>query len=134
VCERRSVGVGCHDSPDDEAARPSLRTFHTASKHKFSEVRGSNLRSLASGPRGMGPAHSLYSPPVCVRYICSEQSLQAVATCYAPTSQKISKEKQLPKPDGEDGLFPTRPPRSPNVRVTGEVTLVTRVTPVRKTP
>src|SRR5687768_3008269 len=31
MCERGSVGVRCHDSPHDEAARPSLRTFHTAS-------------------------------------------------------------------------------------------------------
>src|SRR5215208_2074910 len=31
LCERRSVGVRCHDSPHDEAARPCLRTFHTAS-------------------------------------------------------------------------------------------------------
>ena len=32
VCERRSVRVRCHDSPHDEAARLSLRTFHTASR------------------------------------------------------------------------------------------------------
>ena len=32
VCERRSVRVRCHDSPHDEAARPCLRTFHTASE------------------------------------------------------------------------------------------------------
>ena len=31
LCERRSVRVRCDDSPYDEAARPSLRTFHTAS-------------------------------------------------------------------------------------------------------
>jgi hypothetical protein len=31
MCERRSVGVRCHDSPHDEAARPCLRTFHTVS-------------------------------------------------------------------------------------------------------
>src|SRR5918999_1475615 len=31
MCERRSVGICCHDSPHDEAARPCLRTFHTAS-------------------------------------------------------------------------------------------------------
>jgi hypothetical protein len=31
MCERRSVGVRCDDSPHDGAARPSLRTFHTAS-------------------------------------------------------------------------------------------------------
>src|SRR5215212_5561009 len=31
ICERRSVGICCHNSPHDEAARPSLRTFHTAS-------------------------------------------------------------------------------------------------------
>ena len=39
VCERRSVGVRCHDSPHDEAARPCLRTFHTASEGEFSELR-----------------------------------------------------------------------------------------------
>src|SRR5215208_4710555 len=32
VCERRGVGVRCHDSPHDEAARPSLRPFHTVSE------------------------------------------------------------------------------------------------------
>jgi len=31
MCQRRSVGVRCDDSPHDEAARPCLRTFHTAS-------------------------------------------------------------------------------------------------------
>jgi hypothetical protein len=31
VCERGSVGVRCHDSPHDEAARSCLKTFHTAS-------------------------------------------------------------------------------------------------------
>src|SRR5215212_2690426 len=31
VCERRGVGVRCHDSPHDEASRPCLRVFHTAS-------------------------------------------------------------------------------------------------------
>ena len=39
VCERRGVGICCHDSPHDEAARPCLRTFHTASEYEFSEVR-----------------------------------------------------------------------------------------------
>src|SRR5215208_5341474 len=38
MCERRSVRVRCHDSPHDEAARPCLRTFHTASEGEFSEV------------------------------------------------------------------------------------------------
>jgi transposase len=32
VCERGSVGVRLHDSPHDEASRPCLRTFHTASE------------------------------------------------------------------------------------------------------
>ena len=31
VCERGSVDICCHDPPHDEATRPSLRTFHTAS-------------------------------------------------------------------------------------------------------
>src|SRR5215213_3975260 len=39
MCERRSVRVRCHDSPHDEAARPCLRTFHTASEGEVSEVR-----------------------------------------------------------------------------------------------
>jgi hypothetical protein len=43
MCERRSVRICCHDSPHDEAVRPSLRTFHTASKEEFSEVRGSKV-------------------------------------------------------------------------------------------
>src|SRR5918993_2797599 len=38
VCERRSVGICCHDSPHDEAARPCLRTFHTVSEGEFSET------------------------------------------------------------------------------------------------
>ena len=29
--ERRGVGVRCHDPPHDEADRPCLRAFHTAS-------------------------------------------------------------------------------------------------------
>jgi putative transposase len=48
VCERRSVGVRCHDSPHDEASRPCLRTFHTVSKEEFSEVRGSKLLLYAA--------------------------------------------------------------------------------------
>src|SRR5919112_3614431 len=39
MCERGGVGVRCHDSPHDEAARPSLRTFHTASEEEFCELR-----------------------------------------------------------------------------------------------
>jgi hypothetical protein len=35
VCERGSVGVRCHDSPHDEANRPCLRTFHTASPRRW---------------------------------------------------------------------------------------------------
>src|ERR671913_1884088 len=31
VCERGGVGVRCDDPPHGEAARPCLRTFHTAS-------------------------------------------------------------------------------------------------------
>ena len=31
LCERGGVGVRCHDSPHDEAARSCLRTFHTVS-------------------------------------------------------------------------------------------------------
>ena len=49
VCEQRSIGVRCHDSPHDEAARPCLRTFHTASEGEFSEVgRHSLLRTSNS--------------------------------------------------------------------------------------
>jgi hypothetical protein len=32
MCEWRSVGICCHDSPHDEAVDPSLRAFHTASQ------------------------------------------------------------------------------------------------------
>src|SRR5215211_2021588 len=39
MCERRGVRICCHDSPHDEAARPYLRTFHTASEGVFSELR-----------------------------------------------------------------------------------------------
>jgi putative transposase len=31
LCERGSVGICCHDSPHEEAARPCSRTFHTVS-------------------------------------------------------------------------------------------------------
>jgi hypothetical protein len=31
VCERRGVGICCHDSPHDEAPCPHLRPFHTVS-------------------------------------------------------------------------------------------------------
>ena len=41
VCERRGVGVRCHDPPHDETARPCLRPFHTVSEGEFSEVRPS---------------------------------------------------------------------------------------------
>src|SRR5215210_4192475 len=53
MCERRSVGICCHDSPHDEAPCPHLRPFHTVSEGEFSEVelplygvlRGSHLGS-----------------------------------------------------------------------------------------
>src|SRR5215207_3482693 len=51
VCERRGVGVRCHDSPHDEAARPHLRPFHTVSEGVFSEVRRSKL---GRSGRGLG--------------------------------------------------------------------------------
>jgi hypothetical protein len=38
MCEWRGVRICCHDSPHDEAARPCLRTFHTASEGEFFEV------------------------------------------------------------------------------------------------
>jgi hypothetical protein len=38
VCEWRSVRICCHDPPHGEANRPRLRTFHTVSEGKFSEV------------------------------------------------------------------------------------------------
>src|SRR5215212_3234537 len=31
MCERRSVGICCHDPPHDEAPCPHLRPFHTVS-------------------------------------------------------------------------------------------------------
>jgi hypothetical protein len=31
MCERRGVGVRCHDPPHDEAVDPPVRTFHTVS-------------------------------------------------------------------------------------------------------
>jgi hypothetical protein len=49
VCEWRGVGVRCHDPPHDEAPRPCLRTFHTASEEEFSEVRQERFVSSASG-------------------------------------------------------------------------------------
>src|SRR5215207_972551 len=71
MCERGSVGVRCHDSPHDEAARPCLRTFHTASEGEFSEVHGSKL-PWSGWPLGlwdgaMRPSPTLYlqgSPPM----------------------------------------------------------------------
>jgi hypothetical protein len=84
-------------------------------EEEFSEVRGSNLSSLGSGPRGMGPAHSLCSPrPARMRYICGEQTLRAVATCYAPTSPRnsqreaatLAKRRRWPiPPPGHRGAF-----------------------------
>src|ERR671910_2629959 len=47
MCERRSVGVRCHDSPHAEAPCSHLRAFHTVSEGVFSEVR---LQSVAYGP------------------------------------------------------------------------------------
>src|SRR5215208_4919063 len=48
VCERGGDGVRCHDPPHDEAARPSLTTFHTASEGEFCELRRHGvLRSSA---------------------------------------------------------------------------------------
>src|SRR5215204_4377896 len=38
MCERRSVGICCNESPHVEAARSCLTTFHTASEGVFSEV------------------------------------------------------------------------------------------------
>jgi hypothetical protein len=31
MCERGSVGICCHDSPDAEAFDPPVRAFHTVS-------------------------------------------------------------------------------------------------------
>src|SRR5215210_5410720 len=39
MCERRSVGICCHDSPHGEAVDPPVRAFHTVSEGEFSEVR-----------------------------------------------------------------------------------------------
>jgi hypothetical protein len=37
MCERRGVRVRCYGSPHDEATRPHLRTFHTASSTQSGE-------------------------------------------------------------------------------------------------
>ena len=34
LCERRSVGICCHDPPHDEAVDPRLRPFHTVSPQR----------------------------------------------------------------------------------------------------
>jgi hypothetical protein len=39
MCERRSVGICCHDSPDAEAIDPPVRAFHTVPEVEFCEVR-----------------------------------------------------------------------------------------------
>src|ERR671914_2486911 len=46
MCERRSVRVRCDDSPHDEAARSSLRTFHTVS------LRASEMQERAAHQSG----------------------------------------------------------------------------------
>src|SRR5215204_5339477 len=45
--ERRSVGICCHDSPDDEAVDPPLRPFHTASPGTPVH-RGNSIRDAAA--------------------------------------------------------------------------------------
>src|SRR5215203_1607375 len=62
MCERGSVGVRCHDSPHDEAARPCLRTFHTASEGEFSEVRGYKVHPNSPGPVAIEPLSDLFGP------------------------------------------------------------------------
>ena len=52
VCERRSVGICCHDSPHDEAARPCLRTFHTASPRPSEKTRRTSRCSLRTSRNG----------------------------------------------------------------------------------
>src|SRR5215218_5985479 len=67
LCEQRSVGVRCHDPPHDEATRPSLRTFHTASEGKFSEVRLNGVlgSTYSPGPTPMsGLSHYRYFLPI----------------------------------------------------------------------
>src|SRR5918994_6420462 len=53
LCERRSARVCCHDPPHGEAARPSLRVFHTASEGEFSEVRPRSCAFAQEGGIGV---------------------------------------------------------------------------------
>jgi hypothetical protein len=60
VCEGGSVRVRCHDPSHDEAARPSLRTFHTASpRTRLNKLPGRYPQAvgLPRSPR------ELYTPP-----------------------------------------------------------------------
>src|SRR5829696_7987002 len=68
VCERGGVRICCHDPPHGEAARPSLRTFHTVS------LRGLVNRALRD------PLYTLTG----VRRSCSPstQCSDAVARCW----------------------------------------------------
>jgi hypothetical protein len=48
VSERRIVDICCDDSPHDEAARPSLRTFHTVSRIHREFIGVANMVALAN--------------------------------------------------------------------------------------
>src|SRR5215208_1432322 len=39
MCERRSVGICCHDSPHGEAVEPPVRAFHTVSARTSGSVK-----------------------------------------------------------------------------------------------
>ena len=56
LCERRGVRVRCHDSPHDEAARPRLRAFHTASMKPLGRSEWAHLWGPTSQQNGAGRA------------------------------------------------------------------------------
>jgi hypothetical protein len=48
MCERRSIGICCHDPPHDEAVDPPLRLFHTVSEGEFCELHAEGSRNFAN--------------------------------------------------------------------------------------
>src|SRR5215204_6733240 len=63
VCERRSVGLCCHESPHDEAVSSLVRLFHRVSPRGWVNSLPPRSSSQLAAPTAHRPPPSVSSPP-----------------------------------------------------------------------
>src|SRR5215216_1093441 len=114
MCERRIVGICCHDPPHGEAVDPPLRPFHTVSEGEFCELRlngvlGSSPAREDAHPRSFGARFHISRRWVSYTY------RRAMLQAQSPVNATRRKREGAPKARRELGP----PRRSPQAQAGG---------------